>query len=253
MKKSHELAESEQQPSKGFYVLPNLFTTAGLFFGFYSIVASVKGLYEYAAVAIFIAMIADSLDGRVARLTHTTSPFGAEYDSLSDVIAFGVAPALFVYSWGLHHLGKLGWLAAFFYVAATALRLARFNIQGMKSEVSKRYFQGLNCTAAAGCLAGFIWVLEIYGCNGHFTNILAGVVTVLIATLMVSNVRYRSFKDSDFKNKVSFLVILIVVILFVGVALSPPEVLFGIFFTYAVSGPMMAVADLWKHKKDTHE
>ena len=150
---------------RGIYLLPNLFTTLGLFFGFYAIVAALKGHFDQAAIAIYIGMIFDALDGRIARLTNTASPFGAEYDSLSDMVTFGIAPALVAYSWGLYNLGKIGWLVAFLYAAATALRLARFNIQ--IGQVSKRYFVGLPCPVAAAVIAGMIWTgntsLEIPG------------------------------------------------------------------------------------------
>jgi CDP-diacylglycerol--serine O-phosphatidyltransferase len=151
---SVEQEQPEKTPQRGIYLLPNLLTTAALFAGFYSIVAAMKGHFESAAIAIFVAMIADGLDGRVARLTHTQSEFGAEYDSLSDMAAFGIAPALVVYSWSLSSLGKLGWLAAFLYAAATALRLARFNTQ----VSDKEYFQGLPSPSAAGAIASIIWL-----------------------------------------------------------------------------------------------
>jgi len=239
MKTVENLEEIKQQRTKGIYLLPNLFTTCGLFSGFYAIVAAMNGLFTYAAIAIFIAMIADSLDGRVARMTHTESEFGAQYDSLADMVAFGLAPALVVYSLALSHLGKIGWLAAFFYAAATGLRLARFNTQIGKPAADKRYFQGLPCTPTAGFVAGVIWVQQDYGLTGPFFNIVMGVLTVSVAALMVSNMRYRSFKDIDLKGRVPFVAILIVVLLFVAVAISPPEVLFVIFLLYALSGPVL--------------
>src|SRR3989338_749637 len=153
-------SQANQSPNttspRSIYLLPNLFTTAALFVGFYSIVAAMKGYFDIAAMAVFVAMIADGLDGRVARLTNTQTAFGAQYDSLSDMVAFGVAPALVVYSWSLSYLGKLGWLAAVLYTAATALRLARFNAQ--PHDYDKRYFQGLPCPAAAGVIAGMVWL-----------------------------------------------------------------------------------------------
>jgi CDP-diacylglycerol--serine O-phosphatidyltransferase len=177
---------------RGIYLLPNLFTTAGLFAGFYAIIAATKGRFEAAAIAIFVAMIMDSLDGRIARLTNTQSDFGKEYDSLSDMVAFGLAPALVVYEWVLSGLGKLGWLAAFIYAAGAALRLARFNVQ--HAVVNKRFFQGLASPAAAGVLGGMVWVGDDFGLR-EATGVasLAEAMTVVVALLMVSNIRYRSF------------------------------------------------------------
>jgi len=234
---------------KGIYLLPNLFTTAGLFAGFYAIIAAVNHLYALAPIAIFIAMVTDSLDGRVARLTNTESAFGAEYDSLSDMVAFGVAPAVFAYSWALHSLGKLGWLVAFFYVASGALRLARFNIQVGTEKSDKKYFQGLPIPAAAGFVAGTIWVQHLYGLQGIFIIVLTALITLLAGALMVSNVRYHSFKDHDFKNNVPFFVILLVVLVFVSVAMDPPEVLFLIFTGYALSGPIEFLIRRIRRKK----
>lgn len=223
---------------RGIYLLPNLFTTASLFAGFYAMVAAMKGLYGSAAFVTFIAMLADSLDGRVARLTNTTSAFGGEYDSLSDMVAFGVAPALMMYTWALSALGKIGWLIAFCYTAATALRLARFNIQ--HDTMDKRYFRGLPCTSAAGGVAGLIWIQNTYSFIPlTWVKMIAAGVTVILALLMVSNIPYRSFKDSDFKNRVSFFTVLLVIIGFVGIAIDPPGVLFVIFSLYALSGPLL--------------
>lgn len=221
------------------YLLPNLFTTAGLFAGFYAIVAAMKGNFEVAAVAIFVAMIMDSLDGRVARLTGTESEFGAQYDSLSDMMCFGITPALVVYSWGLRYLGKLGWLAAFFYVAATALRLARFNTQ--VGHADKRYFMGLPCPAAAAVIAGMVWIGTDFSIPGKRISEIVAVVTVIVAALMVSNVRYYSFKELDFKEHVPFVAVLLVVLSYLLIAWDPPKILFGIFSLYALSGLVMWV------------
>ncbi len=185
--------QNELASRRRIYLLPNLLTTAALFAGFYAIVAAMKGNFEVAAVAIFIAMLLDGMDGRVARLTGTESEFGAQYDSLSDMMCFGVTPALVVYSWGLRYLGKVGWLAAFFYVAATALRLARFNTQ--LGHADKKYFTGLSCTAAAGLIAGMVWVGTDFAIPGKRISEIVAIVTVVTATLMVSNVRYHSFKN----------------------------------------------------------
>lgn len=234
----------ERHRGRGIYLLPNLFTTAGLFAGFYAIVAAMKGFFDAAAIAIFIAMIMDALDGRVARLTNTQSAFGAEYDSLSDLASFGVAPALVVYSWSLESLGKLGWLAAFVFAAAGALRLARFNTQ--VHTMDKRYFQGLPIPAAAGFIASMVWLGVEYAIPGGSIVILVALLTILVAALMVSNVRYHSFKQVDLKGKVPFVAILLVVLIFVGISLDPPKVLFLIFFCYALSGPILT---LWNLRK----
>ncbi len=229
---------------RGIYLLPNLFTTAALFAGFYSVVAAMKGYFDIAAIAVFIALIADGLDGRIARLTNTQTAFGAEYDSLSDMVAFGVAPSLIVYSWSLSSLGKIGWLAAFLYTAATALRLARFNTQAHDQD--KRYFQGLPCPAAAALLASAVWLGATYDVNGLSASIPAAILAVTLAAFMVGRVRYYSFKQMDFKGRVSFLSVVIVVLIITAIAFEPPEMLFGIFFLYAFSGP---VCTLWKIRK----
>lgn len=230
--------------SRGIYLLPNLFTTAALFAGFYSIVAAMKGYFDIAAIAVFIAMIADTLDGRVARMTNTQTAFGAQYDSLSDMVAFGIAPALIVYSWSLSHLGKLGWLAAFLYAAGAALRLARFNVQ--PHDYDKRYFQGLPSPAAAGVLASTVWFGYDYDLQGFYMAIPIAVLTVIVGALMVSTIRYYSFKQIDLKGKVPFFVLVIPVLILAGIAIAPPEVLFAIFFIFAFSGPLIT---LWHLKK----
>lgn len=233
-----DIKQLSKQPQRGIYLLPNLLTTAALFAGFYAIVAAMKGLFDTAAIAIFVAMMADGLDGRVARLTNTQSAFGAQYDSLSDLVAFGVAPALVIYSWSLSSLLKLGWLAAFIYVAATALRLARFNTQ----VSDKRYFQGLPCPAAAGVVASTVWLCSGYGLPGQPIAVPVMVMIVLVATLMVSMIRYTSFKSIDFKGKVPFLTVVVAVFVIAAIALQPAEILFTLFTTYMISGP---VVTLW--------
>ncbi len=232
----------EQRRRRGIYLLPNLFTTAALFSGFYAIVAGMAGRFEPAATAIFIAMILDGLDGRVARLTNTQSDFGVQYDSLSDMVAFGIAPSLVVYLWSLSSLGKLGWLAAFFYAAAAALRLARFNAQ--VKVVDKRYFQGLPSPTAAAVVAGLIWVGVDFKVDGHGIAWLACLLTVLVAALMVSNVRYKSFKDLDLRGRVPFVAILAVVLVFVFISIHPPNTLFGMAMVYTLSGPFMTLVGL---------
>ena len=235
---------------KGVYLLPNLLTTGALFAGFYAIIAAVNNLYYLAPVAIFIAMILDSLDGRVARLTNTQSEFGAEYDSLSDMVSFGIAPAVFAYSWSLHEIGKIGWLAAFCYVAATGLRLARFNIQVGTEKLDKKYFQGIPCTPAAGFIAGIIWMQDIYNLHGMFFTVFTSVAMIVSACLMVSNIRYRSFKDHDFKHHVPFFFILIAILILVGVTIAPPQVLFVIFTGYLLSGPVESLVRMTKKRRN---
>jgi CDP-diacylglycerol---serine O-phosphatidyltransferase len=233
-------------PRKGIYLLPNLFTTAALFAGFYAIIAAIKGQFEIAAIAVFVAMLLDGLDGRVARLTHTESDFGAEYDSLSDMGSFGLAPALVLYQWALIHLadmgplwGKLGWLAAFIYTASAALRLARFNTQ--VGIADKRYFQGLASPAAAAVVVGAVWVCEIYGISGKEVMIPALLLTLTAGLLMVSRFSYYSFKDLDLKKKVPFFSVLLVVLVFVLLSIEPPTILFILAFLYMISGPILSI------------
>lgn len=241
--------DSSPSPHRGFYLLPNLFTTVGLFAGFYAIVAAIMSApnYENAAIAIFIAMVMDGLDGRVARLTNTQSAFGAEYDSLSDMISFGLAPALLAFSWGLSSLGKPGWLVAFCYVAATALRLARFNTQ--IGSTDKKYFKGLPSPSAAGLVASLVWVAYEFGVPGHELWILAAIVTLCAAILMVSNIKYYSFKDIDLKNKVPFITIVAAVAIIILVSTDPAKILLTFFLGYVLSGPIMSVYRYFKHAK----
>ncbi|MGQ3890431.1 CDP-diacylglycerol--serine O-phosphatidyltransferase [Legionella sp. CNM-4043-24] len=231
----------------GIYLLPNLFTTASLFAAFYSIVASFRAQYEVAIVAIFIGMIADSLDGRIARLTNTQSDFGAQYDSMSDMVTFGVAPALLLYCWNLNHLGKLGWLVAFIYTAAVAIRLARFNTQ--LETADKRYFQGLACPPGAAIVCSLAWLCQQHQLNNVIVSILTAVIAVITAALMVSNVRYYSFKEIDFKGRVPFLYLLLMVVLFVAIAANPSLVLFTGFVIYALSGIVQFLFTLRRARK----
>lgn len=240
--------QKEKYLKRGIYLLPNLFTVGSLFAGFYGIVAALKGIYDVAAISIFIAMIMDSLDGRVARMTHTTTAFGAEFDSITDMVSFGLAPALIIYSWALSNLGKFGWLAAFIYAVATALRLARFNVQLGKG--GKRYFQGLPCPSAAAVIVGLVWFGMDLGIDPHKLSIIFALLTILMGILMVSNIRYRSFKDIDFKKHVPFFVILIVVLIVVLVSIDPSKVLFTCFLVFALSGPIGTILGLRKRKKE---
>jgi len=236
---------------RGIYLLPNLFTTAGLFAGFYAIVAAIAGHFQPAAIAVFVAMIMDGLDGRIARLTHTESAFGKEYDSLSDMVSFGLAPALVMYEWAFKDMvnfgwawGKIGWLGAFFYAITAALRLARFNVRA--GVVDKRYFQGLPSPAAAGIVAGTVWLGVDLSIPGPALVIPAYVLTVAAGALMVSSIGYYSFKDFNLHGRVPFSTILIIPIAIIVISLSPPDVLFGVFFLYACSGPVMA---LWRLRR----
>ena len=219
---------------RGIYLLPNLFTTAALFAGFYAIVQAMNSHFAEAAMAIFVAMVMDGLDGRVARLTGTQSAFGAEYDSLSDMVSFGVAPALVMYVWALKGLGKWGWIAAFIYCAGAALRLARFNTQIEIQD--KRWFQGLPSPAAASLLAGLVWVMSDYHLRGADFAWWVWGLTVFAGLTMVSNVRFYSGKDINLKRRVPFVVILALVLVFVLVSTDPPRVLFSVFVLYALSG-----------------
>ncbi|WP_237068714.1 CDP-diacylglycerol--serine O-phosphatidyltransferase [Microbulbifer guangxiensis] len=227
-------ASGKKVRARGVYLLPNLITTGALFSGFYAIVAGMGGNFEAAAIAIFAAMILDGLDGRVARLTDTQSAFGVQYDSLSDMVSFGLAPALVVFSWGLGPLGKLGWAAAFLYAACAALRLARFNTQ--VGTVDKGVFIGLASPTAAAIVASMVWA-------GHDADvgmglgIVAALVTVAAGLLMVSNFRYTSFKTLDFKGRVPFVMMLAVILIFSLVTIDPPRVLLALAVVYTLSGP----------------
>jgi len=241
-----QIQHQETRP-RGIYLLPNLFTISSIFAGFYAIISTLKGNFESAAISIFIAMIMDSLDGRVARLTNTMTDFGAELDSLADMVSFAIAPAVLVYSFALFNLGKLGWLSAFVFAVAVALRLARFNTQ--LSKLGKRYFQGLPCPAGAAVIVGIIWsAIELNISSTAFSIILA-IITVITGILMVSNIRYRSFKDTDFKNHVRFMVILLTVLIIVLISVDPAFVLCIIFTTYAISGPIATTYGLQKKKR----
>ena len=219
---------------RGIYLLPNLLTTAGLFAGFYGVVAAMDSHFEAAAIAVFVAMVMDGMDGRIARLTNTQSAFGGEYDSLTDMVSFGIAPALIVYQWALAEMGKLGWLVAFIYAACTALRLARFNAQA--SSEDKYFFQGLPSPAAAALIASMIWLGELHQWIGITMEAVAFIFTIASSILMVSNIRYHSFKQIDFSHRVPFIALLAILLLFVGIAIRPPLMLFLTALFYALSG-----------------
>jgi CDP-diacylglycerol--serine O-phosphatidyltransferase len=236
--------EGRKVRHRGVYLLPNLFTTANLFAGFFSIISAVNGKFEIAAITVFVAMVLDSLDGRVARLTNTQSAFGAEYDSLSDMVAFGVAPAMLAYEWALSGLGNVGLAVSFIYVACAALRLARFNTQ--IGKVDSRYFIGLASPAAAGVVAGTVWAVwtlgEKSGVAGQDLPIVVVMLFALLVAasglLMVSNFKYNSFKDLDLKGRVPFVAILAVVLGFAVVFSDPARILLLAFLAYATSGPL---------------
>ncbi len=229
---------------RGIYLLPNLFTLTALFAGFYAIVAAMKGNFDYAGIAVFIAMVMDTLDGRVARLTHTQTAFGAELDSLSDMVSFGVAPALIVYTWGLGTLGKAGWLVAFIFTAGVALRLARFNTQ--LGVADKRYFRGLPCPAGAALITSLVWSLQEFDLNNPMLRVLVAIVTAITALLMVSNIMYYSFKDFNLKNRVPFIVIILIVLIYVLISVDPPLVGLVLSCGFVVSGPALW---LWRFKR----
>lgn len=240
--------EAPRRRRRGIYVLPNLFTLGALFGGFYAVVMAMNGMFEQSCVGVFCAMVLDSLDGRVARMTNTQSAFGEQMDSLSDMVSFGAAPALIVYEWALKGLGKAGWLAAFVYCACAALRLARFNTN--IGIVDKRYFQGLPSPAAAALVVGFIWVVDDAGIKGVSTQLplaWAAFGMALFAGLtMVTNVPFYSFKDLSLKKSVPFIVIVLLALGIAIITIHPPIVLFGIFCTYGLSGYLVYV---WRRMK----
>jgi CDP-diacylglycerol--serine O-phosphatidyltransferase len=219
---------------RGIYLLPNAFTTAALFAGFYAIVQAMNMNFDQAAVAVFVAMVLDGLDGRVARLTRTQSAFGAEYDSLADMVSFGAAPALVMYEWALRDLGKLGWIAAFVYVAGAALRLARFNT--LLEVADKRWFTGLPSPSAAALVAGFVWIVDDLALDPEPLRWVAWAVTVFAGLTMVSNVRYWSFKTINLKKSVPFMAIVLIAAIVALLSWQPPAVLFALFVGYALSG-----------------
>jgi len=228
---------------QGIYLLPNLFTTAALFAGFYAVIAAMRGDFESAPIAILFALVFDGLDGRIARLTNTSSKFGAEYDSLSDMVSFGVAPALVMFSWALGDLGKFGWSAAFIYVACAALRLARFNTQ--IDTADKNYFTGLASPAAACVIVSTVWVCNDLGWVGeslpYEVSLLMAILTAGVGFLMIANFPYYSFKGIDFRGRVPFVVMIAVVLVFGLVTVDPPRILMLAFLAYAASGPVMQV------------
>lgn len=241
---SEKIIAPEHPRHKGVYLLPNLFTTSALFSGFYAIIASINGNYTASAIAIFVAMVLDTLDGRVARMTGTQSNFGAEYDSLSDVIAFGLAPALVAFLWSLHEIGKIGWICSFIYVAGTALRLARFNTQ--LDTADKRFFTGVPSPAAAALIASFVWMATEWGFGGEELAVYFAVIVASAGLLMVSNVRFYSFKVIAHRKKVPFMAVVFGVFVIALVAIDPATVIFSVAFLYIFSGPTY---ELWMRMK----
>lgn len=243
---------------RGVYLLPNILTTFGLFSGFFAIILASKGQFSEAAIAIFVAMLWDGLDGRVARLTNTQSAFGEQYDSMADMLSFCIAPALLMYFWQFEGADKIdwlfegtdkiSWLGAFLYAAAGALRLSRFNTQiGVED---KRYFQGLPSPAAAALVAGMVWTKEVIGVGAYDQYLLAAswIILVSAGVLMVSNVRYYSFKEINLKGRSSFKLLLIAILLIIVISLWPHIILFAFFFTYALSGLIMTIIDVRKKR-----
>ncbi len=241
---------TDKKVKRGVYLLPNILTTFGLFSGFFAIILATKGQYGDAAIAIFVAMLWDGLDGRVARLTNTQSEFGAQYDSMADMVSFGIAPALLMYFWLFADLGNIGWLGAFVYVAAGALRLARFNTQiGIED---KRYFQGLPSPAAAALIAGMVWTKDIIGITAYddqYLVLFAWVVLVGAGVLMVSNVRYYSFKEINLKGRSSFKLLLIATLTIIVITIWPSAILFVFFFAYALSGLIMTMIEVRQKRR----
>ncbi len=228
-----------KRKGRGVYLLPNLLTSLSLFGGFYSMVATIHEKYVYAGIAIFLSCVLDALDGRVARMTGSSSRFGVEYDSLSDVIAFGVAPALLAYMWALKGYGRFGWLAAFLYVACGALRLARFNVQADSTQ--KKHFLGLPIPAAAATIAATVFFFQELGLPLEAKKVTMPILLYALAFLMVSTVRYSSFKESAFLKARPFEAIVMAILLFVIVLIEPSITLFIITFIYMISGPLAYV------------
>lgn len=239
-----DVAARVRKPSKGIYMLPNMITLAALFAGFYAIVMAMNGRFDLATVAIFSAMVLDSLDGRVARMTNTQSAFGEQMDSLSDMVSFGAAPALISYVWSLKQLGRWGWIAAFVYCACAALRLARFNVN--TAVVDKRYFQGLPSPAAAALVTGFIWIATENAMDPRDLSWWMFAVSLFAGLTMVTNVPFYSFKDVHMKKSVPFASIVLVALGIAVVNIDPPTVLFALFVCYSLSG---YVVYIWRKFK----
>jgi len=236
---------AKKKPAKGFYVLPNLFTSAGLFAGFYAIIQARLGHYEAACLAIYVAMATDIIDGRLARLTNTMSDFGSEYDSLSDMVSFGVAPALVLYDFALADLGRVGSLVAFIYLACAALRLARFNVA---STSDKRYFTGVPSPGAAAMMASVVWVCIDYDVAPETVSVGLAILMALLGLAMVSNIKYRSFKDVDFRDRMPFIGLIVLVLVIAMIYLDPPLAFLLIGTIYMVSGTLNWVIKFFRKR-----
>ncbi len=243
---ARKAGDANRPRSRGIYLLPNAFTTGALFCGFYAIVMAMNQRFEHAAWAIFVAMLLDGLDGRVARLTNTQSEFGAQYDSLSDMVSFGAAPALVIYEWSLRGLGKLGWIAAFVYCAGAALRLARFNTN--IEVIDKRYFQGMPSPSAAALMAGFVLMMVDLEMKGTYMSWISFTIALFAGLTMVTNVPFYSFKDVNFRKSVPFIAVFAIALFFALISIDPPKVLFPIFVAYGLSGYLVFFVRLAKGK-----
>jgi len=239
-----------KKPAKGFYVLPNLFTTAGLFAGFYAIMQARLGHFEAASLAIYVAMVMDIIDGRLARLTNTQSAFGSEYDSLSDMVSFGVAPAMVLFEFVLHDLGRFGSLVAFVYIACAALRLARFNVS---ASSDKTHFTGVPSPGAAAMVASVVWVFVDYKISPADYSVGLSILMVAMALAMVSNIKYRSFKDFEFRDKMPFVGLIVLVLVIAIVYLDPPLAFLIVGSIYMVSGALLYVRNKFKAKEASFE
>lgn len=241
--------EPAKKPRRGgIYFLPNALTTGALCSGFFAIVSANQGWFDWAAYAIIFSMLLDGLDGRVARWTNTQSDFGAQYDSLADMVSFGLAPALIMFEFALNQMGKVGWGAAFIYTAAAALRLARFNTQ--IGIADKRFFQGLASPSAAAIVTFYVWLSDLYLQSSPIVNIIGVVITISAGVLMVSNIRYFSFKGFDFRSRVPFVTIVGIVLIIAIIFSDPPIVLFTIFLLYAASGPIYTLIELRRRRRE---
>ena len=242
--KSRRKNRNKKTRSKGIYILPNLFTSASLFGGFYAIIAAIQGRYEAAAIAIIISSIFDGLDGKIARFTNTSSHFGTEYDSLSDLVAFGVAPGILAFKWALEPFGRLGWLAAFMYVICGALRLARFNVQ--KTNIETKYFKGLPIPAAACFISSLILFTNIVNGISDSKPVIIIIMIYILSFLMVSSINFLSFKEFDIKDKKPFNVLVSIILIFIVIAYKPKIMFFMIMISYILSGPILSLYQLYR-------
>jgi CDP-diacylglycerol--serine O-phosphatidyltransferase len=247
---SKKSLKNSNKPAKGFYVLPNLFTTAGLFAGFYAIMQARLGHFEAASLAIYAAMVMDIIDGRLARLTNTQTDFGSEYDSLSDMVSFGVAPAMVLFEFALTDLGRFGSLVAFIYIACAALRLARFNVS---TSSDKTHFTGVPSPGAAAMIASTVWVFVDAGIAPSDYNVGLALLMIIMALAMVSNIKYRSFKDFEFRDKMPFVGLIVLVLIIAFVYLDPPSAFLAIGLTYMTSGAVFYMLEKFRGKKKPSE